>query len=341
MPSCYYRLSMKKAVFIRLDKIGDLICTLPVDQIPFLKDWEITWVISKGLSFIPEHADPRRKYIEIDKNQPKVARRQLENLLRDVKPDVAISFQAPWWVQFILWKCKIAKRIGVLSKWDSFLFLNAGLRQKRSQALKHEADYNLELVKQIDPAQITDVVTPILRLKADPQPEWLRELQLEPKKYVVVHPGMAGSALNWPTQYYIELIGQLKTQEKVVLTGTAADEPWLKDIKAFYKNDPQVICLQNVLSSGQLLYVLEQANTVFAPSTGVIHMAASLGTRVYGFYSPIRVQTETRWGARGSDVHLHTPKVDCPAVHHCLGENCPKYPCMNKITPEQIMKELR
>lgn len=332
---------MKKAVFIRLDKIGDLICTMPVDQVPELKDWDITWVIAKGLSFIPEHADPKRRYIELDKNNPKEARAQLDAFIKQFKPDVAVSFQSPWWVNFVLWKNKVAKRIGVLSKWDSFIFLNAGLRQKRSQAVKHEADYNLDLVKQIEPGKILDPEAPILHLKAEPQPEVLSQYGLQPKKYMVVHPGMAGSALNWPTKYYIELISKLTDRYTVVLTGTAADEPFIKDIREHYKHDAQVICLQNKLSTKQLLYVLEQANSVFAPSTGVIHMAASLGTRVYGFYSPIRVQTVTRWGARGQGgVHLFTPNVSCPATHECLGKECTSYPCMEKITPDQVLKEL-
>lgn len=331
---------MKKAVFIRLDKIGDLICTLPVDQIPFLKDWEIIWVISKGLSFIPEHSEPRRRCVELNKSQPQEARKQLAALLKEFQPEVAVSFQGPWWVHYTLWKCKVAQRIGVLSKWDSFLFLNKGLRQKRSQAVQHEADYNLDLVKQINPDLITDRDAPILQMKAAPQPELLQSYGLEPNKYMVVHPGMAGSALNWPIPFYIELIQNLSTHYKIVLTGTPADEVWLKDIKEHFKNHPQVLSLQNKLQPRQLLYVLEQANTVFAPSTGVIHMAASLGTRVYGFYSPIRVQTETRWGARGSEAHLFTPQVDCPATHACLGDKCPAYPCMNRISPDQVLKEL-
>jgi len=332
---------MKKAVFIRLDKIGDLICTLPVDQVPELKDWEITWVIAKGLSFLPEHADPQRRYLELDKSNPKEARQQLDAFIEKTQPDVAVSFQSPWWVNFVLWKNRVAKRIGVLSKWDSFIFLNTGLRQKRSQAIKHEADYNLDLVKQIAPGKILASTAPILRLKADSQPECLAQHQLESKKYVVVHPGMAGSALNWPTRYYINLIAKLTPQYKVVLTGTPADEPWIKDIREHYKNDSQVICLQNKLNTRQLLYILEQAHAVFAPSTGVIHMAASLGTQVFGFYSPIRVQTATRWGARGpGGVHLFTPDVQCPATHECLGKACPSFSCMEKITPDQVLKEL-
>jgi heptosyltransferase I len=321
--------SMKKAVFIRLDKIGDLICTLPVDQVSYLQDWEITWVISRGLSFIPEHANPKRNYIELDKYEPKEARLKLEELLREINPDVAISIQAPWWVSYTLWKCKIAKRIGVISKWDSFLFFNTGLRQKRSQAIKHEADYNLDLVKQID-ASIVETSAPILKLKAKPQPELLSGFGLTPQKYVVVHPGMAGSALNWPIPNYIQLIDKLSYQYKVVLTGTAADELWLAEIKNQTKTNSQVLCLQNKLGTSQLLYVLEQARAVFAPSTGVIHMAASLGTEVFGFYSPLRVQAPLRWGARGPKVHIFTPKSD--------GSD-PK--CMNEITPDQVLSELQ
>lgn len=317
---------MKKAVFIRLDKIGDLICTLPIDQAPELKDWEITWVISKGLSFIPEHADPKRSYLELDKNYPKDARQKFEALLKTFKPDVAISIQAPWWIHFLLWKNKIKKRIGVLSKWDGFLFLNWGLRQKRSQALKHEADYNFDLVRQIFPGQALSASCPILKLTALSQPACLEAHQLEPKKYVVVHPGMAGSALNWPIPHYIALIEKLTKSFQVILTGTSADEPWLTEIKEHFKKNPKVICLQNKLDTRQLLYVLEQAAAVFAPSTGVLHLAASLGTQVFGFYSPILVQSEKRWGARGpGGIHLFTPPTENPS--------------MSSITPEQVLKE--
>ncbi|RYZ84738.1 MAG: glycosyltransferase family 9 protein, partial [Proteobacteria bacterium] len=158
---------MKKAVFIRLDKIGDLVCTLPVDQIDGLIDWDITWVIAKGLSFVTDHAEPKRKYIELDKNNPSDSRARLEHFLKELRPDVAISFQAPWWVQLVLWKCRVPVRIGVRSKWDSFFFLNKGLRQKRSRAVQHEADYNLDLVRQMNIA-VAETHAPVLKLVAPP-----------------------------------------------------------------------------------------------------------------------------------------------------------------------------
>lgn len=330
---------MNKAVFIRLDKIGDLICTLPVDQARSLADWEVTWVIAKGLRFVPENSVPPRKFLELDKAGSHEARQAFAKFLKEFKPDVAVSFQAPWWVHYELWKNRVSRRIGVLSKWHSFLFLNEGVRQKRSQAKQHEAEYNFNLVQKIAPAEITDSTAPVLRMSAPLNANLLAAHALVASAYDVVHPGMAGSALNWPIAYYIDLINRLVTERTVVLTGTVADEPWLKDIKEKFAGDPRVLCLQNKLNSAELLQILQQAHHVYAPSTGVLHLAASLGTPSTGFYSPVRVQRMARWGARGPHVALFAPHVPCPAIHKCHGEACPYFNCMTKITPEQVLAE--
>lgn len=330
---------MKKAVLIRLDKIGDLICTLPMDQAPTLEGFDVTWVIAKGLRFVPENAVPLRKYIELDKSGPPESRKQFDQLLKELQPELAISFQAPWWIHFALWKNRVHRRIGVLSKWHSFLFLNEGLRQKRSRSVQHEADYNLDLANQVGPADKITSKAPVLNLRAPAESHLLAQYGLIAKEYDVVHPGMAGSARNWPIPHYIELIRRLILIRKVVLTGTPADEPWLQEIKSTFANEPSVVCLQNKLSTGQLLKVLAESHQVFAPSTGVLHLSASLGTKTVGFFSPIQVQRPTRWGARGPSTKHYMPAAPCPATHKCHGEACPFYDCMTTITPEQVLQE--
>ncbi len=136
----------KKVVCIRLDKIGDLICTLPVDQILDDSEYDITWIVQKGLGSVVVLGSKKRKYLELDKKDPGSASKILKKFLKEFKPDIAISFQGPWWVNFELFKARIPTRSGVYSQWHSFLFLNHGLRQKRSQALQHEFDYNKDLV---------------------------------------------------------------------------------------------------------------------------------------------------------------------------------------------------
>jgi ADP-heptose:LPS heptosyltransferase len=310
---------MKRILLIRLDKIGDLISTMCVDQASFLSGCEVKWVIAKGLGFVPDNAEPQRSYIELSKDDWKTSLKTLRAFIREYKPDVAVSFQAPWWVAFALWAEGVKVRAGVQSQWHSFLFLNKGLRQRRSKAVQHEADYNMDLLRfALD--EKSKEPTPVLKLVAAKNPDLLAKHSLPEKNYVVVHPGMAGSALNWPTARYISLIEQITPFAKVALTGTPADEPFLTDIKARFKNDPQVINLQNQLKPAELFTVLKNSKAVVVPSTGVAHMAASLGVPVLGLYSPIRVQHPRRWAARGEGVKIFVSKNENPPYDHAMEE---------------------
>ncbi len=326
----------KKVLLIRLDKIGDLISTMCVDQILDPNKFESEWVIAKGLGFVGDYSQPKRSFVEFEKNKKSL--NSFLAFLQETKPDIAVSFQAPWWVNYALWKAGIPVRAGVQSQWHSYLFLNKGLRQKRSQAKQHEADYNRDLLNFAVGQTKSDAPTPSLLMKAPANSRLLEEHKLQAKEYIVVHPGMAGSALNWPTDYYISYIEEAKKHEQVILTGTLADEPWLSEIKKHFAKDPQVLCLQNKLKATELLTILENAKWVVAPSTGVAHIAASLKTPVIGIYSPIQVQHPRRWAARGENVFILKPDIDCPAQFHCLKEKCKHYDCMRQITPERLLK---
>ena len=168
----------------------------------------------------------------------------------------------------------------------------------------------------------------------------LTKHHLEAQKYFVVHPGMAGSALNWPMKNYIFLIEQLLSQHVVAVTGTASDEPWLGEIKKKFTGHVNFRMLQGQLSANELLTVLKQARSVLAPSTGVLHLAASLGTPCIGIYSPVQVQKSLRWKARGENVKILDVNVECPATHHCLGEKCPHFFCLEKISVSQVLQNL-
>ena len=289
----------KKVLLIRLDKIGDLICTLPVDQVLDENLYDITWVVQKGLGRVVDLGTKKRRYIELDKNNPKEAAKVLRNFLGTIYADVAISFQCPWWVNYELLRARIPIRAGVKSQWHSFLFLNKGLRQKRSLAEKHEFEYNMELVEKTlnvtRPGHL-----PVFEIKRPIELNILDKNKLEPKKYIVVHPGMMGSALNWPQSEYIAYIKtQLAAGKKIVITGTESDEDYLTEIRKTYLNHQQVIWLQSKLNMNELVQVLANAEFVVAPSTGVAHLAASVGTPVKAIFSPVRVHHPQRWAPRG------------------------------------------
>lgn len=298
------QVSKKKILLLRLDKIGDLACSLPADQVLDENVYDVTWVVQKGLGAVADLGSKKRKYLELDKNRPRESAKKLRSFLQTLRPDVAISLQGPWWVNYELFRGGVPVRAGVRSQWHSFLFLNRGLRQKRSRAVKHELEYNLELVYEtfgilptrefhyfgITPPVATDVLT---------------RFGLVARAYVVVHPGMMGSALNWPQSEYIRLLHRLIERGKqVAVTGTAHDEPYLDQIKREFAAHPQVVWLQSRLNLPELVQVLAHAEFVVAPSTGVAHLAAGVGARVKGIYSPVQVHHPQRWAPRGPQVEI-------------------------------------
>lgn len=315
---------MKKIVLIRLDKIGDLICTLPTDQVLDQSAYDVTWVVQKGMGNIVNFGEKKRRFIELDKSKPEESRKIFAEFLKQNDFDYAVSFQCPWWINFELFKARIRHRIGVLSQWHSFLFLNEGVRQKRSQAIKHEFEYNLELVEKITGPLTQNPKEIYFKFKKPQSTATLEKFGLSPN-YIVVHPGMMGSALNWPQQKYIEYIDkQIKLNRLIVITGTDADEPYLDQIKKVYLNHPQVKWLQSKLNFSELLEILNYSEKIIAPSTGVAHIAASLDKEVHAIFSHIRVHHPIRWSPRGKNIHVYLPKVANP-------ETCDHSDCMTKI----------
>jgi ADP-heptose:LPS heptosyltransferase len=323
----------KKVLLIRLDKIGDLICTLPADQILDSHYYDVTWVVQKGMGQIIDLGDRKRKYIEIDKSSPQSSRKIFAEFLKKNNFDIAVSFQCPWWINWEIFKAGIKKRIGVLSQWHSFLFLDEGIRQKRSQAIKHEFDYNLDLVAKVTGPVSEEVSSKLFfKLKKPNSSEILQKYNL-PMQYTVIHPGMMGSALNWNQEKYIDYINQqLLLNKTIVITGTPADEPYLYKIRLAFSQNSQVIWLQSKLNMRELTEVLYFSEKVIAPSTGVAHIAASLDKIVYGLYSPIQVHHQTRWAPRGRHVTVFMPLDPCPAQFKCLGATCKFFNCMDKVT---------
>lgn len=326
-------------LLVRMDRLGDLICTLPVDQHPILlnPDSKTMWLVSKGLETILRFSNPTRNCFASELAFSWSNLTLLINAIRSQKYDKVILFYAPWWVGLACRLAGIPDRYSPRSRWYQFFFFNHTLKQSRSRSDKHEAEYNWDLVNWALSTQETSQLTlPFLELKSESTPK----IAL-PQNYVVIHPGMGGSALNWPPQHYLDLAKTLSHRgQSIVITGTVADLPWLKDIEVSLKQIPNVHWKVGEYDIPTLINVLANSIATIAPSTGVLHVAASTGVKTIGIYSPIKVQTPKRWAPRGKQIKTLTPQVECEARTKCLGETCKHFPCLHKITPEQVIKEL-
>ena len=325
-------------VLIRLDRLGDLILTLPVDQLPKFKFQQVQWVIPQGLEFVLDSTKPKRAYRSINKNG---GWSQFWNFVKWLKQEnfqTAIVFHGPWWVGLALKLAGIEQRHTRQSQWHSYLFYNSGYRQKRSQAELHELEYNIELALSTEPRfleehrsgnrkTLTEYVensiqsTKMIDHTSSPNypdipfdlqkfglklessidlPEDIKNQISTP--YIVIHAGMGGSAKNWPISKYAETVDQMSSKITVVLTGTKGDLPYLDPLKSLIKNKDKIVWLNEKLDGNQLIKVVSQAKAVLAPSTGVLHIAASCQVPTLGLFNNKTVERETRWGGIGSKV---------------------------------------
>ncbi len=334
-------LTLGKTLLVRLDRIGDLVLTLPIEESLRTIDAksEIRWWVPTGLGFIADHAVPRKKYTEHDLRFDWAVFKKLLAELKNDRPRLAIIFHAPWWVSLLFFLARIPVRAGPRSQWHHLLFLNRTVRQKRSRAEASELEYNYRLTEAA--LHLGRGWLPRHYLKLQPDPEILpQRFNLQARKYVVVHPGMGGSALNWPLPLYAQLITRLTENHKVVITGTPSDRRYVEPLRGLLSENSNVIWLNEKLSGSELISVLASASAVIAPSTGVLHLAASTGSPTLGLFSPVRVQTATRWGPQGDRTRTLTPAVKCPATYSCLGEKCQYFYCMQKVSVDDVRKTI-
>lgn len=260
---------------------------------------------------------------------------------------IAVALQSHWKIAAAIFGAGVRYRVGPLSKPHSFLFYNRGVRQRRSYVEMHETDYNLQLLRRLGirvgtrslPVQVG--ITPDVQSQAD---AWLSERGLGGGTlYVVVHPGMGGSALNWPESHYVDFTrALLKEGRKVVITGGPEEGALLMRFQEALGD--RVTLYGGPESAGVdfLGGIMSRAILVVAPSTGPLHLAVALGRPVVTFYPPIRVQSAIRWGPYVADeqaASVLVPEVYCGQDFKCLGNVCNYFPCMKSLTVAQALEE--
>lgn len=242
---------------------------------------------------------------------------------------------------YLAWLRGVKYRAGLLVKGRDFLFLNYGQRQRRSQVVKHEAEYNLDLfipllnLQQRSRQDLWEELYIDLKQRQEDEKDF-RERYNVKKPYIVIHPGMTGHSLNLSVADYASLVESLEKlfpqQFKIILSYTPSDEKYLQEFRRRYQGEGDLVYF-NGAQHGLLYYIhiLSQARLYIGGSTGPTHIAQALKTPLVSFYSPLRVQSSRRWGTLLQDEKQYfclSPQVTCPEVFRCKGPSCRDFFCM-------------
>lgn len=246
---------------------------------------------------------------------------------------------------FAGWRQRVPIRVGIRSKWPSWLWLNRGVAQRRSEGERPEAVYNLELARSLVESlrgSSPEAGEFRIRLRGDSGSEAAAQLALREigvvGSFLVVHGGMGGSALNLSPEGYAALVAKFPNASVVLSSGPSPhDAPMVEEL---LKQIPRARKLPSVPLT-VLREVFRMAELVVAPSTGPLHLAHYCGTDTVGIFPPVRSQRAERWAPWGGAgrSRVLTPGHPCPGTRRCLGESCESHPCLDRLVREALPKD--
>lgn len=336
MPNKTYR----NILLVRTDRIGDVVLSLPAAAL--LKD---VYPQCRITFLAREYTAPlislSKQVDAVINDDGRISAFELGKKLKVYRFDAAVLLHPTGRLAWAVWLAGIPVRIGTAFRLYSFLF-NRRVSQHRKYSLKHELEHNLELVRSG------------LGVASFAEKKYLPEISISPElkeqttkklagiidsnqAFIVVHPGSGGSARDWPAKYFAELIDKIKKSKikdqniNVAVTLGPGEDHLKEKLQAYLKTEPAWVA---GLSLPEMAAFLSRAELLIANSTGPLHIATAVKTKVIGLYCPMIPCHPKRWGPYGPGHAALTPPAEL--CRKCIGKKCPEYDCMDKITVDEV-----
>lgn len=303
-----------RILVVRNDKIGD-----------FMLAWPAFAVLKQSLAchitaFVPAYTAPLAELcpwideVLIDPGSSADASRQMALIsqLRAARFDACICFFSNMRNALLMWRANIPYRLAPATKLAQFLYTKR-VTQRRSQSIKPEYLYNLELAAafvQAQQAVVHYAMPPYLRF-TEVERQTAREalcqsLALNPQQpWIMLHAGTGGSANNLSLTQYAALVVALQRQHahwQFILTA-GPNEAELAQTLAQLLQAQQIQVAVLVSRQGLIAFcqMLANADVVIAGSTGPLHIAATLDVPTVGFFHGKRSAKALRWKTLNSE----------------------------------------
>lgn len=300
-------------IISRTDSIGDVMLTLPMCGY-IKKRWpqcRITFIgrtYTEAIVKCCHHVDV---FIDWDQQSANSLQDRLSTLrtlgadaIIHVFPDKEIVWLAK--KAGIPWRIATGRRLFTLMKCNKPVFFT------RKGSDLHESQLNMKLLQPFGISEVPALheIADLYGFSAPPIP-LPNECSAGSSRRIILHPFSKGSAVNWDLEEYSRLIDLLEEEGTTVfLTGTKAEgERWMEGGRLRGKN---VVSLAGLLTLPQLIAFIATCDGLVAASTGPLHIAAALGKKAIGLYTPKRPMHPGRWAPIGKMA------VALVADHHPL-----------------------
>ncbi len=327
---------MQNILVVRTDRIGDVILTLPT--VEALKsnfpNASVTMLVSSYTCLLVENIAGTLVY---DRDEKPKSFFEMQKEIRNAHFDIVIVAHPRFRIALLLLLARIPIRVGTGYRWYSFLF-NRRIYEHRKTAEKHEAEYNLSLLKGLGliVSSKPEVKISISQQEKEKASNVRQLLGIsDTDRLVLLHPGSGRSARDWSPERFARLAAELtKLGYKVVITGGPGEETLVNRVANEAENSVKPFI--STLNLKEFAAFIQTAKLFIANSTGPLHIAAIVGTPVIGFYPPVRVMSPKRWGPLTDKKAVFVPDpLLCP---RCKGGKCQGNDCMDQISVHQVLE---
>jgi heptosyltransferase III len=299
----------------RTDSIGDVMVTLPLlawirSHFPRVK---ISFAGRSYTQSVIEACPGVHAFVNADQYL-QMNQGQAVQALRTMDWDaVVFCFPDPAWMR-LLAQTGIPVRVATAGRWASWRYATHRVWFSRKNSDLHESVLNAYLLRPLGSRVLPTL--PQMNALAHMQPQqWPQEVLMPKGPFVVMHPKSKGSAAEWGVDQFKELAVRLSSHGlTTVVTGTASEGDLIR--QSWAMKESHVLDLTGQLTLAELIGLLAKAQGVVAASTGPLHIAAALGVKTIGLFTPQPPMHPGRWAPLGSQV-----LVLVAPVHPAQGEN--------------------
>lgn len=321
-------------IISRTDNIGDVVLTLPVAALlkQYYQGCEVILLARDYVESIAKACPHVDQFLSWNKLQA-MSSSDAVKTLRELDADTILHVFPHPAIAKLAKQAKIKTRIGTSHRLYHLLTCNKRVNFSRAKSNLHEAQLNLKLLAPLHvPVNFSlQQLIPLTRLHTNERPTENVLNCLDRERFnLIIHPLSNGNGREWPIENFVQLIRELPPNLfNVIVTGTSAEKQRLQ--KPLLDQCEHITDATGNLSLSELLLLLRHGDGLVVSSTGPLHIAAALGSRVLGLFPPQKGLSIERWGPIGKQAqHIAIDKecFACPETGGC--------PCMQGITVNKV-----
>ena len=329
---------IKKALFIRIDRIGDLVLSTPALK-AFKQNFpacELSVLASKTNHPVLLNLPYIDHIITYDHDQNITKKLSTIRRLRKYGYDLVVDPYSSYELKTALIAAFSGAplRLGYASYGREVFFNRIATNPKNDD---HFKDVVLNVFKPLGVKKITS--PPEIRLSEAEKKwsiKWCEQNQLNSKSIVGIHPGAYYESQRWLPRYFADLIDKIIEQNifEVVLFHGPEDIYLVKAIKEMIKKNVLTFVSHDLR---KFLSLQTLCNVFICNNSGPLHLAVAQKIKTISFMGPTE---KMRWMPIGSGHKVF--RIDSLPCIGCKKGNCEikTHDCMRMISPSNVMDTL-